>query len=417
MSDHFSEVKVKENRIYVFGELSLRTFPAVGSNIHQITRKSGYDDVLFDFSNVTSVYPSFCPPFASYIQYLRQEYKIDFDVIEPNMTSTRQRLRSFGIDYFINPKSGSRPSKNASDPQIFSFRNSDQQHTAVDSVLNSMLRKVQLERPQLKAVEWAISEITDNVINHSGSKVGGYIIASKIPNTEIVEFCVADSGIGIASSLGIADEDQALEKAIQEGVTRNKQTNQGNGLYGTFRLAQVSEGTFSLKSGSATLYVDRGGNVRVRKEKSVFRGTIVLCQIDCSRNDLIRRALVFDGKSHDPAFDYLEKMHETKDTNDINVKASDICKTFGSRVSGSEARSYITNLVRLYPSRRLVIDLSDVNIISSSFADEVFGKLFIEMGPMRYMRQIIVGNTCSEVEVVIDRAITFRSRTGFVGDT
>lgn len=278
-----------------------------------------------------------------------------------------------------------------------------------------MLRKVKLDRPQLKAVEWAISEITDNVLNHSGSKVGGFIIASRIPNTDIVEFCVADSGIGIADSLSISDHREALELAIQEGVTRNKQTNQGNGLYGTFRLAQVSESAFSLKSGNATLFVDRKGNVKIKSEQIFYRGTIVLCQIDCSRDDLIKRALIFDGRAHDPAYDYLEKMHESDETSDIRVKAPEICKTFGSRQSGLEARKYISNLIGMYPNSRIRIDLSDVNIVSSSFADEVFGKLFVQIGPMRYMRQITIDNTCSEVEVVIDRAITFRSRTGLDG--
>lgn len=174
----------------------------------------------------------------------------------------------------------------------------------------------------------------------------------------------------------------------------------------------MSEGTFSLKSGNATLYVDRKGNVRIQRDKIFCRGTIVLCQIDCNRDDLIKRALVFDGRAHDPAFDYLEKMHETGDIDDIRVEASTICKTFGSRQSGLEARKYINNIINIYPNNKIRIDLSDVNIISSSFADEVFGKLFVELGPMRYMRQVIIENTCSEVEVVIDRAITFRSRTG-----
>ena len=238
------------------------------------------------------------------------------------------------------------------------------------------------------------------------------MIASKVPGTAIIEFCVADSGVGIAASLGQADDENALELAIQEGVTRNKQTNQGNGLYGTFRLAQVSEGVFSLKSGAATLFVDRFGDVKVKKDRQYFRGTIVVCQIDCGRDDLIKRALVFDGRSHDPAFDYLEKMHESDDSEDIHVPAKEICKTFGSRVSGLEARNYILNLIKSYPSQRIKIDFVDVNMVSSSFADEVFGKLFVELGPMRYMRQILIGNTCSEVETIIDRAITFRARTG-----
>jgi hypothetical protein len=36
------------------------------------------------------------------------------------------------------------------------------------------------------------------------------------------------------------------------------------------------------------------------------------------------------------------------------------------------------------PRSRILIDLTDVPIISSGFADEVFGKLFAQLGPLRF---------------------------------
>lgn len=237
MAEHFYEVRAIGNTISVYGELSLRSLPYLASKLHHVTRIAGYRDVTSDFRNLTGIYPSVGPGLASLAQYLRQEYKVDFYFVEPEIPQVRQRFRVSGINYHLDPSKGNRLFRNSSESQILPFRSSDQQHDVVDKILNNTLRKVELARPQLKAVEWALSEITDNVLNHSGSKVGGYAIASKIPNTNIVEFCVADSGIGIADSLGESDHCRALELAIQEGVTRNKQTNQGNGLYGTFRLA------------------------------------------------------------------------------------------------------------------------------------------------------------------------------------
>jgi hypothetical protein len=77
-----------------------------------------------------------------------------------------------------------------------------------------------------------------------------------------------------------------------------------------------------------------------------------------------------------------------------------------------EARRYIKNLLGETGDSRIEIDFKDVFVISSSFADEVFGKLFVEYGPLRYMRRVAVTNVEPAVEGLIDRAITLRSQTG-----
>lgn len=249
------------------------------------------------------------------------------------------------------------------------------------------------------------------MINHSQSPVGGFLIHHKVPNSDIIEFTVADSGIGIPRSLGISDEAEALQCAIQEGVTRNKESNQGNGLYGTYRLSCSSSGLFSIRSRRGSLYVTREGETHTRREQLPYIGTIVNCQIDCSQPDLIKRAFIFNGRSHEPGFDYVERLHENNE-DDILVKAKDICSTFGSRKSGIEARNYIENMLRSLSGNRIVIDFDGTAIISSSFADEVFGRLFVKLGAMRFMRSIHIANAESTVEALIDRAISMRAKTG-----
>jgi anti-sigma regulatory factor (Ser/Thr protein kinase) len=292
------------------------------------------------------------------------------------------------------------------------FRDHDEREFAVDKVVNSALRTANLTRHNVAALDWAVNEITDNVLTHAKSKVGGFIICNKISRQNIIEFAVADCGLGIATTLGVDDERQAVELAVQEGVTRDKSTNQGNGLYGTYRLGLASSGVFVLKSKHGILYVNVDGETHVRRNTVPFRGTYLVCQVDCSNPDLIDRAFVFGGKAHSPAFDYLERKHEGDIEHQIVVKAQDICKTFGSRKSGEEARQYIVNLMNCYPDRELILDFSEINVISSSFADEVFGKLFIELGPMHFMRAIKLRNTGSAVEGLVDRAIRLRSQTG-----
>ena len=61
------------------------------------------------------------------------------------------------------------------------------------------------------------------------------------------------------------------------------------------------------------------------------------------------------------------------------------------------------------PGHRVVVDMSDVPLVSSSFADEVFGKLFVELGALRFMRSVDLLGLAGTVSWLIDKAILQRS--------
>ena len=70
----------------------------------------------------------------------------------------------------------------------------------------------------------------------------------------------------------------------------------------------------------------------------------------------------------------------------------------------------LENLLR--ERRTIVLDFSGVGVISSSFADEVFGRLFVEMGPRAFMTRIEMHHVDPTVEGLIDRAIVQRTKLG-----
>lgn len=292
-----------------------------------------------------------------------------------------------------------------------SFTNSNEQTAAVDKIMSMILKVVPLQRKQLGALEWSVSEISDNVLNHSQSAAGGVIQASTITASgrQMVEFVVADAGIGIKRSLGENKDDRALERAIQEGVTRNPATNQGNGLYGTYRVSTLSKGRFELYSAHASLIADGEPAVsRTNMSKSLFPGTVVLCRVGCDDEKLIENALMFKGKLHQPGFDYIEKQYEAPNDDAFVFRMKDECVSFGSREAGIGTRVLIENLMRAEPTYILVIDFSEVAMISSSFADEVFGRLFVALGPTAFMSRIRFQNIDGPVRAVLDRSISQR---------
>lgn len=83
---------------------------------------------------------------------------------------------------------------------------------------------------------------------------------------------------------------------------------------------------------------------------------------------------------------------------------------FGSRRGGKRVRAMIGNLLR--ENRSVTLDFKGVAVFSSGFADEVFGRLFVEMGPTAFMTRVKMLNAGPTVEGLIDRAIEQRTRLG-----
>ena len=407
----FFECRINRNQLTCFGDLRLESLPRLISCLHQVVSKAGFPDVTIDFRSLSTITHSVAPVLAAQLRRLVRDEKVDFDYRQPRDQNLASRIIKLGLAHYIDHRHFPKPKISSSEPSLLQFLDEEERQVAVDKVIRSALRKTDLSRQNVAALEWAVNEITDNVMTHANSSIGGFLICQKLSHRNILEFTVADAGIGIARSLRIQDEREALERAIQEGVTRNKSTNQGNGLYGTYQIALASDGIFVLRSGCANLFVAKNGATHIKKVTVPYRGTFVVSQIDCSNPQLIEQALIIAGRPHEPPFDFIERKHETTGGT-LHVEARELCHTFGSRQSGIEARRYIKNLLGLEDNTRVEIDFSNVFVISSSFADEVFGKLFVEMGPLRYMRRVSLRNVAPAVEGLIDRAITLRSQTG-----
>lgn len=121
--------------------------------------------------------------------------------------------------------------------------------------MDVVLRNMKISRDLISALEWSINEICDNVINHSFSKVGGFVQVATFSARNSISFTVADAGRGILNSLKegiptLRTDAQAIGEAIKAGVTRNKKYGQGNGLAGSLRITNMTGGSLDILSGS-----------------------------------------------------------------------------------------------------------------------------------------------------------------------
>jgi anti-sigma regulatory factor (Ser/Thr protein kinase) len=239
------------------GGLSSADIFAFARALNVVCTKQGYREVNLNFAQAFPVRESFMVPAIALLREHRRQ-GVGFQLRQPDNLSAKSIFHNANwahlIDDFEHPPTtfegeGHLPAS--------SYTTAAEQTAAVDRIMSMILKAVPLQRKQLAALEWSVSEISDNVSNHSQSAMGGVIQASTIitGGRQMVEFVVADAGIGIKRSLGETKDARALERAIQEGVTRNPATNQGNGLYGSFPSIDTLER--SLRATFRTLQLDR----------------------------------------------------------------------------------------------------------------------------------------------------------------
>ena len=408
----FSMISSSGNTITFSGNLSKDLNGAV-SCLYKACGESELKNVTLDFQKTTYVDAYIMLPICSYCLY----YKLNGTSFDLHLPSDPTLSRLFVNTNWLNLIQPNRASptirRRSNNLPALQFLDDDAQHNVVNQAINILTETVRFDdRKKLKALEWSIHEITDNVINHSESAIGGLLQLQCFPARNEIAVYVADAGLGIPftlrRALGISSDSDALDQAIREGVTRNSKTNQGNGLFGTFKCCEVSEGSFVIKSNRATLRYDRDG-FSVRGESTPFRGSLIAARINYSSENLLDKALVFKGKNYEPQHDYIDS-HFNHIGEQTLFNVIEEVDGFGSREYGRRARTKIDNIL-LERNSKILFDFINIPVISSSFADEVFGKLFSELGPMDFMSRISFTNVDPTVKKLIDRSISQRMKT------
>ena len=403
------DIRRDDTRISVKGNVGGKGLRRLCAVLYQGIDQRGFRDIVLDFSICTGIFESVMLPLMPVVVKYREQ-KIDFDLILPQDESLARLFRNANWAYHINPNDYEPNEHHGGHVPALRF-GGDETGGILDQIMALILGKLKTDRATLKAVEWSLWEIMDNVSNHAQSPVGGFVQATAYENANRVEFVVADAGIGIPRSIGKDQHHEAaLQEAINEGITRDPTKNAGNGLYGSYRVATLSGGQFEINSLNGLLYSTQDGKVSSGGRKTPYPGTSVRCSIGLSDSGLLGKALEFKSGSHDPPYDYIERKYETEGGEMVFVVKDEAQRDLGSRQGGIRIRGVINNLLRSHTP--VVLDFDGVGVISSSFADEVFGRLFVDMGPRAFMKRIEMRHVDPTVEGLIDRAIMQRTKLG-----
>lgn len=405
-----------DNTIVVSGELY--DFHRLLWHLHNIVVKLGYEDVILDLGGCTKAYQSSLLSVCAQVMAYR-EGGVGVKVVPPEDRKLANLFVNTNWGFFLDPDTFKASTfKGHTRIPAINYRTPDEQQSAVNRIVNVMLGAIpELARSDLAAFEWAVNEITDNVLVHAESPIGGLVqVATFEKYRKRVQFVVADAGVGIPASLrsgrpSIGSDTEALDCAIREGVTRDVKVGQGNGMFGTYEICSKSQGDFMIDSGHARLKFNVNTGLSVGKQVIPYSGTLIVATIDFSDPELLAQALRFKGQVHRP-IDYVETKYEVDAFGQMVFKLTDECFSFGSRVSGKPVRLKLMNLLRMSSGGAVSVDFEGVPLLSSSFADEAIGKLFLQLGPVSFMQRVRLVNMMDTTAALVNRAIAQRMQVG-----
>lgn len=378
--------------------------------IHKLIHVQGFEDIVLDFADCEAAFP--IPLISLCVQVLRwRQSGIDFKLTLPEKPELARLFLNSNWASLLDTRYPEAMHEDFRNLSTARFTSSQEQSVLVDRAVRLVMGALPgIQRGDLAALEWAINEVTDNALRHSESEVGGLLQVVTFPASRRIQLVVADAGIGIPKSLQAATRAQSdgdiLREAIKEGVTSGDGL--GNGLYGSYEICVGSGGAFHLESGYGRLAHLARRPLDARSGPVPFHGTIIAGTLDLGQPGLLQAALRIKGREYRPT-DFIEMNYEETSSNTMLVKLSAEAPSFGSRPAGTPVRNRLLNLIRMEPGQKITIDFAGVPLLSSSFADEVFGKLFVEIGPLAFTNRLQLINVSSDSASLIDRAIIQRT--------
>lgn len=301
--------------------------------------------------------------------------------------------------------------------KIFTFSTEEGVAKIVNLYVLALRESAELETGIIQSLEWCMNESIDNVLQHSCSDKG-FVMAQLHKQSKTFCFCVFDYGLGIYNSLRNSKHApttplQAITLAMSERITRDENIGQGNGLWGLSNIIKEANGRLLISSGGARYLFNNGDEQQV--ETGDFNlgrqhgTTIVDFQLNYSTPIDVARAL----NGYEPT-DFWAEQHENEN-GQIEIDVASQANGTGTRRSAERLKNIVVNFLKGGHSP-IILDFQNVRIISSSFADELIGKLIGTLGFSKFMQHIVISNVNDFNEAVINRSVGQRMAQIFMGE-
>ncbi len=383
--------------------------------LHIIEKEGSPKEIILDFSELSgSVYSSSATSVSGIIDFFRRRngWKFSFAARTPNSY--------LGTTALNNPLSAS-DEKEVIISELFDrvirFECQDDATFVSNAIIRRLKRTVECENGVLEGLSWCMNEILENVFIHSGANCG-YIMVQVHNRKKVVNVSVFDTGCGLFKSLAKSDEFrpanemESIKMAVEKGVTENRQLGQGNGMYGLGKIIKENKGHLLISTGHCSIEYDYETGKETEREGAPILskenlGTRIDFTIQYQRKTDIIKAL--DGYK---PYEVLERDLEDIELEDGSVLykvLENAREDVGSRSSGKAIRTELFNLAKTTP-KTIYLDFSGIDIITSSFADEMIGKMVSLIGFSQFSCRFRIIHANEYVSASIDRAVAIRQK-------
>lgn len=361
-----------------------------------------------DCYSALPAFPNICVPIAAVIQNYQSDQfciKCDWDDCDSYISSTQVSsplLITENVEFV----------KTHPLDIVWKFGSSDEVQLFVDALQEYLSSAFVAVDGLLEGLIWNINEVMDNVIQHSEVSCG-YVMGQMTNDNNHLSICVFDNGIGILNSFKGSQyrpkkSSDAITLALKKGVTRDCKIGQGNGLWGLSEILKENNGLLTIKTGGAQYSVSGNEDPCIKNLKAdQFYGSnrylTTMIDFQLNNNKSICLDKIFNNRV--PVQLWLEDMENENGEHVISL--SEEKWGTGTRSGAQKIRNEAENVL-IIGKTRVVFDFTDVYIVSSSFSDELFGKLIEKYGFIGFQKAFRITNTSEINEKIINKSVLMR---------
>ncbi|MBQ7472433.1 MAG: sensor histidine kinase [Prevotella sp.] len=262
--------------------------------IKVIGETSNFDNVQWDFTDVQFLHPFFLAPLAIYKNTCGENIEcVNMSLpIQSYMNSVCfDRMLHFDNDHREDVDAVMERYLDKSFLPFCSFAMTDTNKDSFGSIIQHIITKQTNFKGGSSSLSYLISELLDNIYEHSQSK-NGYVFSQYLKKEGTINLCIADTGITIPGSFkkaGLYQEEidgsdaEALKLANEGYSTKNRPDaeNRGYGISTSKKMLVVGmKGAFFMLSGGAFhRYEDACNDYISLKKLFNWKGTIILLRI------------------------------------------------------------------------------------------------------------------------------------------
>lgn len=272
----------------------------------------------------------------------------------------------------------------------------------VDAIAKIVWQQFDEAATFLPALYWAVNEIVDNIVIHAEAPVPGVVCAQYLPTMHRLDIGICDVGRGLKASLAttrtVPSHGEAISLALERGITRDPEVGQGNGMAGAKEIVRVNGGVLDVWTGDVCWRL-RAGDDRGFVSIPPLRGTGVFFSLDTRRPVDLGATWIGDAG-------WLE-LHALQIENAGGLRVRDHCASTLERSTAKGLRAQ-AEVFLAQSEEDLVLDFEGVVHATSSFLDELCGRLAAKVGREAFVRRVRVANAPALIERMIGAVVTQR---------